>query len=106
VVTEEVSLTSYLVRVVVALLLMSAAGFFFVVLSRKKGWARQNQACVKIMASLPMGKDVFFVLRCGPEVFALTSGSGGTRLISRWKYEEWLQYDGKAELPADVRSRE
>ncbi|MDR1875274.1 MAG: hypothetical protein LBQ90_09735 [Synergistaceae bacterium] len=53
------------------------------------------------MASLPLGKDVFFVLRCGPEVFALTSGAGGTRLICRWKYEEWLRYDEKAELPAE-----
>jgi acyl-CoA-binding protein len=82
---------------------MSLAALVFVAWARKKGWAKQNQTYVEIMASLPLGKDVFFVLRCGPEVFALTSGSGGTRLISRWKYEEWKQYDGKTELPKNER---
>ncbi|MDR3231594.1 MAG: hypothetical protein LBT65_09135 [Synergistaceae bacterium] len=90
-------------RVALALLMMSLAAVVFVALGRKKGWVRQNRADVKIMASLPLGRDVFFVLRCGPEVIALTSGSGGTRLISRWKYEEWIRYDGKAELPAEDR---
>ncbi len=89
--TGEVDLMSYLVRIVLALIVMSVSAFVFVYFAKNKGWVRQNEAHVKIMASLPLGKDVFFVLRCGPEVIALTSGAAGTRLMGRWNYEEWMQ---------------
>lgn len=68
---------------------MAIAAVVFVRFAGSRGWAKQNDAHVKIMASLPVGKDVFFVLRCGPDVIALTSGHTGTRLMGRWKYEEW-----------------
>jgi hypothetical protein len=92
--TAEVGLTPYLVRVVLALTVMIIGVIVFVGLAKNKGWVRRNAAHVKIMASLPLGKDVFFVLRCGPEVFALTSGHAGTHLLGRWKYEEWLRSEG------------
>ncbi|MBQ9566097.1 MAG: hypothetical protein IJU98_10965 [Synergistaceae bacterium] len=41
------------------------------------------------MASLPLGKDVFFVVRCGPDVLSFTLGGGGACLMGRWSYEEW-----------------
>jgi hypothetical protein len=80
-----------------ALAMMGVIAFIFVGWAKKKGWVRRNEANVKIMASLPLGKDVFFVLRCGPEVWALTSGPGGTRLLSRWKYDEWLVLEEKTQ---------
>jgi hypothetical protein len=95
--TAEIGLTPYVIRVVLALVIMVAGAAIFVGLAKNKGWVGQNTAHVKIMASLPLGKDVFFVLRCGPEVFALTSGNAGTRLLGRWKYEEWRQLEGKNE---------
>jgi hypothetical protein len=76
---------------------MMAVAIVFVGLAKNRGWVRQNTNHVKIMASLPLGKDVFFVLRCGPEVFALTSGHAGTRLLGRWKYEEWLRSEEEPE---------
>jgi hypothetical protein len=89
----------YLSRVFLALAVMAAAAWVFMGFigwAKKKGWVRRNEAHVKIMASLPLGKDVFFVLRCGPEVLALASGPGGTRLLGRWKYDEWLDLEKKA----------
>jgi hypothetical protein len=93
-VTGELSLLSYLLRVILAFAVMGAMAFFFVRHAKSKGWVKQN-AHVEVIASLPIGKDVFFVLRCGPDVFALTSGQAGTRLIGRWKYEEWLGWEEK-----------
>jgi hypothetical protein len=81
--------------VVLALGVMAVGAVVFLGCAKRRGWVRQNEGHVKIMASLPLGKDVFFVLRCGPEVFALASGPRGTRMISRWKYEEWLQMEKK-----------
>ncbi|GHV33138.1 hypothetical protein FACS1894187_00640 [Synergistales bacterium] len=72
-----------------ALVVMAIAAVVFVRFAGSRGWAKQSSARVKIIASLPVGKDVFFVLRCGPDVLALTSGQTGTRLMGRWKYEEW-----------------
>jgi hypothetical protein len=99
--TEEFGMASYLARVGLALGVLGAAAFFSLRVARRKGWAKQNETRVKMMASLPLGKDVFFVLRCGPDVFALTSGPGGARLMGRWRYEEWLRPGQKAD-EADV----
>lgn len=50
---------------------------------------------VEVLSSLPLGKGVFFVVRCGPDVLAFTlSGSGGACLMGRWSYEEWRQAYG------------
>ena len=98
-VTGEVDIVSYLIRAGVALAVMVAVGWLFVVWGRSRGWVRQSQAHVKILASLPLGKDVFFVLQCGPEVFALTSGHAGTSLIGRWKYEDWIRWEEKETSP-------
>lgn len=97
-VTDEVGFVSYLIRAGLALAIMSAAGWLFVAWGRRRGWVQQSRAHVKILASLPLGKDVFFVLQCGPEVFALTSGHAGTCLIGRWKYEDWIQWEEKETL--------
>ena len=93
--TEEFGLLSYLARVALALALMGGVAVIFLSFAKRRGWVKQNEAYVKVMASLPLGKDVFFVLRCGPDVFALASGHTGTRVIGRWKYEEWLHLEDK-----------
>ena len=93
-VIEEPSLLFFLLRAILALAIMGVGMFFFVRHAKRKGWITQN-AHVEVIASLPIGKDVFFVLRCGPEVFALASGQAGTCLIGRWKYEEWLEWEEK-----------
>ena len=94
-ITEEVSLLSYMARVALAFVLMAGAAVVFLSFAKRRGWVKQNEAHVKMMASLPLGKDVFFVLRCGPDVFALASGHSGTRVIGRWKYEEWIRLEDK-----------
>ena len=86
-------LSSFLLKMIIALAIMTVGAFFFVRYAKSKGWAKQNGAHVEVIASLPLGKDVFSVLRCGPDVFAIASGNAGTRLIGRWKYEEWLGWE-------------
>ena len=49
---------------------------------------------MEILASLPLGKDVFFVVRCGPDVLAITSDPGGARLMGRWSYDRWIGAGG------------
>ena len=91
-VAVEPNLLLYTLRVAIALAVMGLGAFFFTRYAKSKGWAKQN-AHVEVIASLPLGKDVFFVLRCGPDVFALTSGHTGTRLIGRWRYEDWIRWE-------------
>lgn len=82
-------------RVGLTVAVLAAAGFFIARFYGRAGG--RGVAHVKILASLPLGKDVFFVLRCGPDVFALTSGHTGVRLLGRWKYEEWTLKCGTCE---------
>ena len=104
-VTGELSLLSYLLRVILALAIMGVGAFFFIRHAKSKGWVKQNGAHVEVIASLPIGKDAFFVLRCGPDVFALLSGNTGARLIGRWKYEEWLGWEEQQRKRQEVDSK-
>jgi hypothetical protein len=76
-----------------ALAVMAVLAVAVVRFAKRGGRIGRSGTRVEVMASLPLGKDVFFVLRCGPEVFALTSGHMGTRLMGRWKYEDWIRWE-------------
>lgn len=93
----DVSLVAYLVRVSLALAILSLCALFLVRCSRKRGGGVRDGAAVELLASLPVGKDVFFVVRCGPDVLAFTSGMAGARLMGRWKYHEWVHAGGSPE---------
>ena len=44
----------------------------------------------EIITSLRLtGRDIFFVVRCGPDVIAFTVGNAGTCLLGRWSCDEW-----------------
>ena len=88
--TVDSSLVAYLLRVFVALAILSLCAFFLVHPSKRKMQRETDGVAVKLLTSLPLGKDVFFVVRCGPDVLAFTLGGGGACLMGRWKYEEWL----------------
>lgn len=45
-----------------------------------------------VLSSLRLsGRDIFYVVRCGPEVIAFVLSSGGATVMGRWKYEEFMQ---------------
>lgn len=90
---DSVSLVAYLGKVVLALVLLAVGAWFFVRFGRVKGWIQKKSDKLYIISSLPMGRDVFFILRCGPDVLGIISGSSGAKLICRWKYEEWHEFE-------------
>ena len=90
----ESDLFVYLTRVLIALGVLSVSAIFLVRYSRKRIGLDGDGVSVKVLASLPVGRDVFFVVRCGPDVLAFTSGAGGSRLMGRWTYEDWVRSVG------------
>ena len=86
---EYPSLTGYLFRVVTALAVLSLCAFFLTRNARRGARGKRGNAAVGLLASLPLGKDVLFVVRCGPDVLAFTLGGSGACLMGRWKHEEW-----------------
>ena len=100
--TLDSGFVAYLLRVFVALAVLSLCAFFLVRSSKRKMQRETDGVAVKLLTSLPLGKDVFFVVRCGPDVLAFTSGAGGACLMGRWKYEEWLDArDAEGSLPKE-----
>lgn len=95
----ESELLVYLTRVLIALGVLSVSALVLVRYSKKRSGPERDGVSVKILTSLPLGRDVFFVVRCGPDVLAFTSGSGGSRLMGRWTYEEWVCSAGEGESP-------
>ena len=86
----EPELFVYLTRVLIALGVLSVFAFVLVRCAKKKNGADGEGVPVRVLTSLPVGKDVFFVVRCGPDVLAFTWGGGGSRLMGRWTYEDWM----------------
>ena len=85
---EAPSLTSYLVKVGLSLALLAIAGYLVVLFSGRRAPLR-TKGVLSVLASLPLGRDVLFVVRCGPDVMAILSGKNGACVIGRWRYEEW-----------------
>ena len=88
---ESPSLTGYMVRIGLSLAILALAGYGMILYSRRTAPLKAKGA-VSVLASLPLGKDVLFIVRLGPDVVALASGGAGTRVIGRWRYEDWKQY--------------
>ncbi len=86
---EAPSLTSYLVKVGLSIALLALAGYSMVFFSGRRASFRPK-GTLGLLASLSLGRDVLFIVRCGPDVLALLSGKNGARVIGRWRYEEWM----------------
>jgi hypothetical protein len=94
--SSSISLGAYLGKVILALVVMSFTCWLFLYISKRKGWLQKGSDKLYIISSLSIGRDVFFILRCGPEVIAVVTGHSGTRLMGRWKIEDWnISDEGK-----------
>ena len=88
----DVSLAAYVLRAATALIVMSVCAFFLVRYAKKNNITLNGTRDAEILTSLRLtGRDVFFVVRCGPEVIAFTVGPGGACVMGRWNYDEWLE---------------
>lgn len=90
--TADTSMAAYLLRVSLALAVLLICAFF---IKRKFGrfnkiYGTSGSPAVEILASLSLGKDVFFVVHCGPDVIAFTSGTSGVVPLSKCKYDDWI----------------
>lgn len=92
---DSPSLVGYMIRIGLSLAILALAGYGMVLYSRRTAPLKAKGAA-NIMASLPLGKDVLFIVRLGPDVVALASGGAGTRVIGRWRYEDWKQFEDEA----------
>ena len=86
------SLAAYLLRAVTALIVMSACGYVMVKYFRKNNITLNGTHEAEIIASLRLtGRDIFFAVKCGPDVIAFTVGPQGTCLLGRWSCDEWVK---------------
>ena len=87
-----------MLRVAAALIIMSLCAVFLVRYLKKNNIGLKNTQFVEILSSLRLnGRDMFFVLRCGPDVIAFTDGERGACFMGRWSYEEWTKSE-KSEI--------
>ena len=84
-----VSIGTYLGKVVIALVVLAVSGWMFLYVAKRKGWIQKGSDKLYIISSLSIGRDVFFIIRCGPDVIAVVAGPSGTKLMGRWSPEDW-----------------
>ena len=82
-------LGEYLGKVMLALIVLSVSGWMFLYVAKRKGWLQKGSDKLYVISSLSLGRDVFFILRCGPEVIAVVTGPSGAKLMGRWSLKDW-----------------
>jgi len=87
--SDSLSISTYLSKVVLALVLLAISGWLILYISKRRGWIQKGSDKLYIISSLSLGREIFFVIRCGPEIIAIVTGSSGSRLMGRWSAEEW-----------------
>ena len=71
---------------------MSLSAIILVKYLKKHNPNMKSTSAVRILSSLRLsGRDIFLVVRCGPDVIAFTIGAGGACLMGRWSYDEWVK---------------
>jgi len=85
----SISLAAYIGKAVFALIVLATSGWVFLYVAKRKGWVQKGSDKLYVISSLSLGRDVFFVLRCGPEVIAVVTGSSGTVMMGRWNLKDW-----------------
>ena len=71
---------------------MSGCALILVKYLRKNSPNSKGSHNVEIITSLRLtGRDMFFVVHCGPEVLAFTIGQNGAVLMGKWSYDDWTK---------------
>mgnify|MGYP006887393219 FL=1 len=89
------NMTTYLIRVVIALSILGGASWILVHYVRP-GKAFKQDSRLQVLSTLRLGREVLYVVKCGPDVLALLVGSN-SKVVGKWGYEEWLQGEGHGE---------
>ena len=75
---------------------MSLCAVFLVRYLKKNNIVLKRTQALEILSSLRLtGRDMFFVVHCGPDVIAFTITQGGACFMGRWSYEEWTKSENK-----------
>ncbi len=77
---------------------MALCAFVLTKYFRKNNPNAKGSQNVEIITSLRLtARDIFLVVRCGPDVVAFTAGPHGSSLIGRWSYAEWTKSQAEAD---------
>ena len=82
-----------MIRAAAALVFMSLGALVLVKFFKKDSPdATGMPVRVKILSSLRLtGRDMFFVVLCGPDVIAFVLTQTGACPLGKWNYKEWLK---------------
>lgn len=98
---EEVSLWSYLIKVLAGLLVLGALGFGVVRWAPRFGRLKGSRA-VKVLSVTPVGRDLLYLVEMGPTVVAvISSPKGGFEVLHRWDSAEFKGYQVASEAGGD-----
>ncbi|HPZ77252.1 MAG TPA: hypothetical protein PK409_08360 [Thermosynergistes sp.] len=62
--------------------------------AQKRGLSRPKREDLCLLATLPLGHEVVYLIRCGPDVVAFASGKNGTLFLGRWSLRDWEDKSG------------
>jgi hypothetical protein len=94
--TSTSGLTTYFIRVMLALCLLVGISYILIRYIRPSIAVRESHN-VKVIAALRLGREMLYIIQCGPDVIALLSGGNNSKVVGKWRKEDWLQGDVNGE---------
>ncbi len=88
------TIEGYLFRMSLALIGIGACAWLALRFAQKRGLSRPKREDLCLLATLPLGHEVVYLIRCGPDVVAFASGKNGTLFLGRWSLRDWEDKSG------------
>lgn len=92
--SEVSTIESYLFRMFLALIGIGACAWLALRFAQKRGISRPKRGDLCLLATLPLGHEVVYLVRCGPDVVAFVSGKNGALFLGRWGLRDWEDKSG------------
>jgi len=92
--SEAPTIESYLFRMFLALIGIGACAWLALRFAQKRGISRPKRGDLCLLATLPLGHEVVYLVRCGPDVVAFVSDKNGALFLGRWGLRDWEDKSG------------
>ncbi len=92
--SEAPTIEGYLFRMLLALIGVGACAWLALRFAQKKGISRPKRGDLCLLATLPLGQEVVYLVRCGPDVVVFVSGKNWALFLGRWGLRDWEDKSG------------
>lgn len=92
--TLDTALSSYIANMALMLCLIFLLGYLGMKYLPKR-FRSAASGKLKLLGAMPLGRDIVYLIRIGPDVVSIYVARGAVAVVGRWSVEEWERFDAE-----------